>query len=222
MAASGGEVKGIGVDDGRRVRILREQLTGAIELTGRRGPPPETETFSNPDLDWGMEMLFGRADTDMASACTVPLFSHWRAGLGPVELSHALAQRDPERIVLTGGVDPAWHGLGPALEEMERLVKELGAVSFKFYQYQQRGIEWRADDRDIAYPLWEKAIELGVKMVQFHKGFPLELGPVEAFKPNDIQHAAADFSELNSGSTTSAIPMSTRRSRSRAASTTSS
>ena len=52
-------------------------------------------------------------------------------------------------------------------------------------------------------------LELGVKMVQFHKGFPLELGPVEAFRPNDIQHAAADFPELNS-----------RRSRSPAASTT--
>ncbi len=36
-------------------------------------------------------------------------------------------------------------------------------------------------------------------MVQFHKGFPLELGPVEAFKPNDLQYAAADFPELNFG-----------------------
>jgi len=26
--------------DGRRVRILREQLKGFINLTGRRGPPP--------------------------------------------------------------------------------------------------------------------------------------------------------------------------------------
>lgn len=185
--------------DGRRVRLLREQLTGFINLQGRRGPPPEVETFSNPDLDWGMDMLFGKSDTDMACACSVPLFSHWRAGLGPVELSHALAQKDPSRIVLTGGVDPSYMGLDRALEEMERQVKELGATSFKFYQYQQRGMEWRADDRDIAYPLWEKAIELGVKMVQFHKGFPLELGPVEAFKPNDLQYAAADFPELNFG-----------------------
>lgn len=185
--------------DGRRVRILREQLTGFINLTGRRGPPPEIETFSNPDLDWGNQMLFEEADTDMACACSVPLFSHWRAGLGPVELSYALAQSNPRRIVLTGGVDPAYQGLDFALREMERQAKELGAVSFKFYQYQSRGCAWRADDRDIAYPLWEKAIDLGIKMVQFHKGFPLELGPVEAFRPNDIQYAAADFPELNFG-----------------------
>ena len=185
--------------DGRRVRILRDQLTGFINLTGRRGPPPEPDTFSNPDLDWAVDMLFGKSDTDMACACSVPLFSHWRAGLGPVQLSHALARKDPARIVLTGGVDPAYHGVGPALKEMERQVHELGAVSFKFYQYQSRGCSWRADDRDIAYPLWEKAQELGIKMVQFHKGFPLELGPVEAFRPNDLQYAAADFPDLNFG-----------------------
>ncbi len=185
--------------DGRRVRLLRSQITGFINLTGRRGPPPETKTFSNPDLEWGNRMLFENSDTDMASACSVPLFSHWRAGLGPVELSDAFAKSNPKRVVLTGGVDPAYHGLDFALEEMERQVKELGAVSMKFYQYQRRGCAWRADDRDVAYPLWEKAIELGIKMVQFHKGFPLELGPVEAFKPNDIQYAAADFPELNFG-----------------------
>jgi len=185
--------------DGRRVRLLRNQLTDFITLTGRRGPPPEVETFSNPDLGWANRVLFEQSDTDMASACTVPLFSHWRAGLGPVELSDALVKSNPRRVVLIGGVDPVYHGLDAALREMERQVKELGAVSMKFYQYQSRGCAWRADDRDIAYPLWEKAIELGIKMVQFHQGFPLELGPVEAFRPNDLQYPAADFPELNFG-----------------------
>ncbi|MCP4306102.1 MAG: amidohydrolase, partial [bacterium] len=77
--------------DGRRVQILRDHQERFINITGRRGPPPETETFSNPDLDWGNEMLFGKSDTDLASACSVPLFAHWKAGLGPVEMSHALA-----------------------------------------------------------------------------------------------------------------------------------
>jgi hypothetical protein len=70
--------------------------------------------------------------------------------LGPIELSLAFAQSDPKQVVLTGGVDPVWHGLDAALDEMERQVKELGAVSIKFYQYQRRGCAWRADDRDIA------------------------------------------------------------------------
>ena len=185
--------------DGSRVRILRQHQINMINLTGRRGPPPEVETFSRPDLDWGNEMLFEKSDTDLACACSVPLFAHWKAGLGPVEMSHAFAQSNPSRVVLTGAVDPAYQGLDFALKEMERQVHELGAVSFKFYQYQSRGCSWRADDRDIAYPIWEKAIELGIKLVQFHKGFPLELGPVEAFRPNDLQYPAADFPELNFG-----------------------
>lgn len=185
--------------DGRRVRVLREQLKGFIDLTARRGPEANPGFSSPPDLDWANAALFEKSDTDLAMACSVPLFAHWKAGLGPVELSYELAKSNPSRILLTGGVDPAYQGLDYALAEMERQVKEWGAVSMKFYQYQMRGCQWRADDRDIAYPLWEKAIELGIKMVQFHKGFPLELGPVEAFMPNDIQYAAADFPELNFG-----------------------
>jgi predicted TIM-barrel fold metal-dependent hydrolase len=186
-------------DTSGRVAVLRNQLNGFIGLTARKGPPANPVFHTPPDVDWAHSTLFDKSDTDLAMACSVPLFSHWKAGLGPVELSYELCKRDPKRVLLTGGVDPAYHGLDFALHEMERQVKEWGAVSMKFYQYQQRGCSWRADDRDVAYPLWEKAIELGIKMVQFHKGFPLELGPVEAFQPNDIQYAAADFPELNFG-----------------------
>lgn len=185
--------------DGRRVRVLRDQLRGFTELTARRGPMANPDFAEPPDLAWANRMLFDESDTDLAMACTVPLYSHWKAGLGPVELSHELSASNPSRILFTGGVDPSWQGVKVALKEMERQVEEWGAVSFKFYQYQDRDHNWRADDREIAYPLWEKALELGVKMVQFHKGFPLGLQPVEGFRPNDIQLAAADFPELNFG-----------------------
>ena len=82
---------------------------------------------------------------------------------------------------------------------MEYQVNELGADSIKFYQAQAPGQAWRADDRALAYPLWEKAQELGVKMLQFHKGLPLGHQRVEDLAPNDIQLAAFDFPELNWG-----------------------
>jgi len=136
-------------DRSGRVGILRNQLTGFIDLTARKGPPANAGFHTPPDVDWAHSTLFEKSDTDLAMACSVPLFSHWKAGLGPVELSYELCKRDPKRILLTGGVDPAYHGLDFALREMERQVKEWGAVSMKFYQYQQRGCSWRADDRDI-------------------------------------------------------------------------
>jgi predicted TIM-barrel fold metal-dependent hydrolase len=51
----------------------------------------------------------------------------------------------------------------------------------------------------LAYPLWEKALELGIKMVQFHKGLPLGRQKVEDVRPNDLQEPAYDFPELNFG-----------------------
>ncbi|HEY8481348.1 MAG TPA: amidohydrolase family protein [Spirillospora sp.] len=186
--------------DLQSVRALRNQIKGFTELTASKGGPPPFPGFVEPvDLDWANKVLFEESDTDVAMACSVPLYSHWKAGLGPVELAHELAASNPSRIYFTGGVDPSWQGLDFALEEMERQVREWGAVSFKFYQYQDRDHYWRADDREIAYPLWEKALELGIKMVQFHKGLPLGLQPVEYFRPNDIQLAAKDFPELNFG-----------------------
>jgi hypothetical protein len=47
-----------------------------------------------------------------------------------------------------------------------------GAVSFKFYTCHLEGKSWRADDPKIAYPLWEKARSLGIKVLQERHGFP--------------------------------------------------
>lgn len=186
-------------DDGRHVRALRSLLGEFTTQTAARGPSVESAFPELPDLDWANRKLFEESVTDLAMSCTVPLYSHWQMGLGSPEVSHALAASNPSRILFTGGVDPAFQGLDAALEEMERQVVDWGAVSMKFYQYQGRDKNWRADDRELAYPLWEKAGELGIRMVQFHKGFPLGIMPVEAFRPNDIQLAALDFPELNFG-----------------------
>ena len=86
--------------DGRRVRVLREQLKGFIDLTARRGPQANAAFSAPPDLDWANAALFENSDTDLAMACSVPLFAHWKAGLGPVELSYELARSNPSRILL--------------------------------------------------------------------------------------------------------------------------
>jgi predicted TIM-barrel fold metal-dependent hydrolase len=51
----------------------------------------------------------------------------------------------------------------------------------------------------LAYPLYEKAQDLGVKLVQFHKGMPLGRQRMETLRPNDLQMAAYDFPDLNFG-----------------------
>ncbi|WP_426321706.1 amidohydrolase family protein [Microbacterium sp. E-13] len=186
--------------DGRNVVAHRVNQAGFNELMASKGGPAPKPDFYDPvDPEWANDQLFKRSDTDVAMVQTVPLFGPWKDSLGPAQLCYDLTRKNPERLLFTGGVDPSWQGLDFALNEMERQVHEMGAISFKFYTYQDRDHYWRADDREVAYPLYEKALELGIKMVQFHKGYPLGMHPVEAFKPNDLQMAAYDFPDLNFG-----------------------
>lgn len=148
------------------------------------------------DIQDALRFLFVEADADMAMAQTVPLFSYWRKGFAPAELQHALAAAAPDRVMFCGGVDPVFQGLNGALTEMERQAREWNAVSFKFYQGHHAGLTWRADDRRIAYPLFERMSELGVTVAQFHKGIPLGHEYVEDLRPNDVQQAALDFPHM--------------------------
>jgi predicted TIM-barrel fold metal-dependent hydrolase len=147
--------------------------------------------------DDALRQLFTESETDMAMAQTVPLFGWWKEGFAPARLQHELQMAAPDRVVFCGGVDPLFQGVRDAVKEMERQVVEWGAVSMKFYKSHGARLTWRADDREIAYPMWEKAMELGLSSVQFHCGGPLGREPVEALRAIDIQAAAADFPDLN-------------------------
>jgi predicted TIM-barrel fold metal-dependent hydrolase len=168
-------------------------------MTEQHGPPSNPDIAGPPDHDWARRKLFEESDTDIAMVQAVPVFGSFRNGLGPAETAYALYQSDPDRFFFCGGVDPLYQGMKGALENMERQVKEWGASSMKFYQAQSPTMAWRADDREVAYPLYEKALELGIKLVQFHKGLPLGRQRLEDLKPNDIQLAALDFPDLNFG-----------------------
>jgi predicted TIM-barrel fold metal-dependent hydrolase len=132
----------------------------------------------------------------MAMAQTVPLFGLWEEGFAPARLQYELKEACPERVVFCGGVDPLFHGIRGAVREMERQKEEWGAVSFKYYKAHGPRLSWKVDDRDIAYPMWEKAQKLGISHVQFHCGLPFGHERVEDLRPNDIQAAAADFPDL--------------------------
>lgn len=99
-----------------------------------------------------------------------------------------------QRMLSHGLADPVTPGF--VTEDMERGVKELGIDGWKCYTGNPSG-PWRLDDKDIAYPFYEKALELGVVNISIHKGLPLP-GRFEAyFKPDDIMQAARDFPDLN-------------------------
>jgi predicted TIM-barrel fold metal-dependent hydrolase len=78
-----------------------------------------------------------------------------------------------------------------------------GAIGFKFYpsngmfdRAANRLVSQFYDDPEVAYPLFQKAQELGVKTVAFHKAQPVGVGPNTVVGVEDISTAAAEFPDL--------------------------
>jgi uncharacterized protein len=147
------------------------------------------------DID---EMVYDNSSTDMLCAMPLPLTDLFRDGLSPWEECAELASRRPDRTVFWGSVNPL-EGRR-ALDLMERQVGEFGAKAFKFYNVRYdygRPFPWRMDDPQVAFPVFEKAQELGVNLIGVHKGVPLGPQPIEATQTWDMDGAAANFPDLN-------------------------
>lgn len=148
--------------------------------------------WSGDDL---YELVFEQSPTDMAMAQTVPIYDWFKDWFAPVKAQYEMAQKYPDRVLFCGGVDPVVEGLPVALEYLEQQITEMGAVSIKLYNG-HIDQSWRCDDPKVAYPIYEKMLELGVDVVQFHKGVPFGLQSVENLSPLDIQGAARDFPDM--------------------------
>ncbi|OLF16490.1 amidohydrolase family protein [Actinophytocola xanthii] len=152
--------------------------------------------------DWSPEevhrMVFDESETDMLVAMPLPLTDLFADGLSPWEECADLARSDPDRTVFWGTVNPL-EGKR-ALDLMTRQVEEFGARAFKFYNVRYdygRPFPWRMDDPQVAYPVFERAQELGVNLIGVHKGVPLGPQPIEHTQTWDMDGAAANFPDIN-------------------------
>jgi predicted TIM-barrel fold metal-dependent hydrolase len=168
-------------------------------LTPASEPKLSAEQFLRKwEPDEISRMVFEESDTDMLVAMPLPLTDLFRDGLSPWPRCVELARQNPERTVFWGTVNPL-EGR-KALEEMEVQVKEYGARAFKFYNVRYdygEPFPWRMDDPKVAFPVYEKALELGINLIGVHKGVPLGPQPVEATQTWDMDGAAANFPDIN-------------------------
>jgi hypothetical protein len=83
-----------------------------------------------------------------------------------------------------------------SIANMERQVKELGGLALKCYTYSDGG--WRLDDEAIAYPMLQKAQDLGLTLINTHKGLPAVFAPgsPETVRTLDYPKALRDFPNL--------------------------
>jgi uncharacterized protein len=159
---------------------------------------PAEEFLRQWTVDEIDDLVYRQSPTDMLVAMPLPLTDLFRDGLSPWEDCAELARRNPDRTVFWGSVNPL-EGRR-ALDLMERQVGEFGAKAFKFYNVRYdygRPFPWRMDDPQVAFPVFEKAQELGVNLIGVHKGVPLGPQPIESTQTWDMDGAAANFPDLN-------------------------
>jgi uncharacterized protein len=185
---------------GKAGQMFNQHLYGFhMALTPASEPKLAPEQFLRQwSVDEINRMVFDESGTDMLVAMPLPLTDLFRDGLSPWQRCVDLARLNPERTVFWGTVNPL-EGR-KALDEMEVQVKEYGAKAFKFYNVRYdygEPFPWRMDDPKVAFPVYEKAQELGIKLIGVHKGVPLGPQPIEATQTWDMDGAAANFPDIN-------------------------
>ena len=170
---------------------------GALTPPGNR-VLTDKEFLRDWDIDTVANIVFAESDTDILAAQPLPLTDFFYDGLSDWQKCAEMARRYPQRVIPWGTVNPLEGH--KALDLMEVQVKEYGVKAFKFYNVRYdfgEPFPWRMDDRRVAYPVYEKARELGISLMAVHKGVPLGPQPVEGTQLWDIDQAAANFPDLN-------------------------
>jgi predicted TIM-barrel fold metal-dependent hydrolase len=135
---------------------------------------------------------------DLAMVQVVPLFDIFAEDPEEqIDRCHSVAELLPGKVIFCGGTDPILRGLDTALWDIEHQIRDLGAKSMKFYNAHARGRSWRLDDSKVAYPMFERMLELGVNLVQVHKGNPLGPEPLPDLQAHDVAEAALAYPMMN-------------------------
>jgi predicted TIM-barrel fold metal-dependent hydrolase len=151
--------------------------------------------------DWTAEelgsALFHESRTDIAVYHPIPAWGIFH-DLSPARNGFALRELYPGRVFMYGAVSPLEGS--KAIADLEEQAETWGIIGLKLYpvdsiQGQIHG--WSMSDERIAYPIFEKCLDLGIKTVAVHKALPLATSPMDPFRPGDIDYAAADFPSLN-------------------------
>jgi hypothetical protein len=187
------------VRDNEVARVTYDQIWESMHATF---PPERVASRRAARTDWSAELvtetLFTETATDMASHHYLTLNSWFHDGLVSREKNVEVASRWPERYFSYVGVDPT-EGVEACVRSMREQMEEIPhAVGLKLYPHQIYPFRsWRMDDPKVAYPLYEAAGDLGLRVVAVHKALPLGPVPMDPYRVGDLDCAAMDFPDLN-------------------------
>ena len=157
--------------------------------------------LQNWSVDDLANLLFRESRTDVAVFHPLAI-SSFKDGYCSLEKAAEALQRFPNRFI--GAycvVDPLKRQ--EVLDSIAEQAEMFGdkALGLKLYPTSWSGdtpVSWQMDDRELIYPLYEKAQEVGLKHIGVHKAVPIGPIPVgRAYDPSDLENAATDFPDLS-------------------------
>jgi predicted TIM-barrel fold metal-dependent hydrolase len=183
---------------GRYSVVFREVLYG---MHARCTPPHARADRAVFCTDWQPEVLartlFTESVVDVGVHHRLRLDSLFTDGLVREEKNAELMRRWPQRFRTYAGVNPL-DGVETCVRELREQVERLpGTIGVKLYP--DSGTpdrSWRMDD-PVVQPLFETAIELGLKVIAVHKVVPNGLTPLDPYRIDDLERAAIRYPQLN-------------------------
>ena len=170
-------------------------------VAGVNVPPDYTVQPEKWIRDWSTDevanLLFRESATDFAVFHPTPIGAY-HDGMTSVEKAAEIVRRWPSRFLTYATVDPL--GGKAALDEFDRQVELLSPIGLKLYPSSwTKGFHegWRMGDPEIAFPFFERARHHGVRAIAIHKAVPFGDVPMESYKVDDLDAAAAAFPDLN-------------------------
>lgn len=149
--------------------------------------------------DWGVEetanMLFRESPTDMASFHPVPMYA-FDDGLVANEKAAAVVNRWPDRFRSYACVDPLRDDWEDTLENQAATFDPIGVKLYPSHWSDNHHEGWRMGDPDVAFPVFEKAVDMGIDLIDIHKAIPFGPVPRAPYHPGDVDQAAESFPDL--------------------------
>ena len=105
----------------------------------------------------------------------------------------AVVRSAPDRFIGFGSVNPCYRGVRYAVEELERSVVELGLPGVKLYPMYQH---WAPNDRELGFPIFEKAAELGITVMVHQAGSTRIDAKMELGRPALLDDIGREFRDL--------------------------
>jgi len=105
----------------------------------------------------------------------------------------ALVRQRPDRFIGMSAVNPRYRGVDAAVAELDRAITELGLAGLKLYPMYDH---WAVNDRALAYPIFEKARELGIPVMIHLSTTPVTDTVLLYGWPVLLDEVAHDFPEV--------------------------